>query len=168
MSYKGAKRRRKQPGSSVFSEQELEVFNQVFERLAKGDNQIPLSLYVDYIKDFSQNSAGSVMSMIVKDLDNDRDQLVNFEEFVAILEEKVGDIKTTSGLQKIFSFITFDENREVATIADLRRIRDELGLTVSDKDLQKLVNFITATYNQNDTFTFEQFEDYVFKTHPRN
>lgn len=158
----------KDKSSSVFSEQETAVFREVFDRLSNGTKEIMLGTYVDYIKDFSQNNPNSIMTMIVDDLQTESDLIVDFKAFLEILEAKVGDIKTTSGLQKIFSFITLDNNRESVNLADLKRMRDELGLPASDKDLQRLVNFVTSSHNQTDAFTFEQFEDYVFKTHPRN
>lgn len=163
-----SKRGPKKITSTVFSEQEVGIFNQVFQRLSADGDSLQLTKYVNYITDLTQNNKGSIMARIVNDLQAEGDKYVDFEGFLEILEDKVGNIKTTQGLEKIFSFITNQSNSESANLIDLRRIRDELGLTVGDKDLQKLVNFITASYNTTDKFSFAEFEDYVFKTHPRN
>lgn len=168
MNRRGGKNKQKTvTASSVFSPQEIAVFQQVFDRLSNNSKEMLLGDYVSYVKEFTQNSQNSIMKLIVEDLETEADLVVDFKTFQEILENKVGDIKTTTGLQKIFGFITLQNSREKANLSDLSRVRDELGLTVSDKDLQKLVNFITSSYNQTDAFTFEQFEDYVFKTHPR-
>lgn len=49
------------------------------------------------------------------------------------------------------------------TLEDLQRIRTELGLGVSDKELQRLVNFVTVSYKERSDFTFDEFEKYALK-----
>lgn len=93
---------------------------------------------------------------------------MDFAEFLEILEDKVGNLNTSQGLQKVFNFISSNPEKDVATIDDLRRIKTELGLTLDDKDLQSVINFITASFNANSKFTFSQLEGYVLKNRTKN
>lgn len=42
----------------------------------------------------SQGKDDGIMTLIVKDLENEGDTEVSFKEFVGLLEEKVGDLTT--------------------------------------------------------------------------
>jgi Ca2+-binding EF-hand superfamily protein len=152
-----------QDSSKVFSKQEVEVFRRIFEKLAKGTPTINIQAYVSHIKELTKNKEEGVISMIVRDLEDEGDLQVNFKEFLAKMEEKVGDLNTSSGLQRIFNFITRDPIKKRVTLEDLQRIRSELGLGVSDKELQRLVNFVTASYKERSDFSFEEFERYALK-----
>ena len=152
-----------EPTSKVFSKQEVEVFKRVFDKLAKGSPTINLQAYVQHIQEMTKNKEEGVISMIVKDLDDEGDIQVNFKQFLDKMEEKVGNLQTTSGLQRIFAFITRDPIKKRVTLDDLQRIRSELGLGVSDKELQRLVNFVTSSYKERSDFSFEEFEHYATK-----
>ena len=149
--------------SKVFSKQEVEVFKRVFDKIAKGGQIIPVQSYVKHVKQMSQGKDDGIMTLIVKDLENEGDTEVSFKEFVGLLEEKVGDLTTQNGLQRIFTFITRDPIKKRVTLEDLQRIRTELGLGVSDKELQRLVNFVTVSYKERSDFTFDEFEKYALK-----
>ena len=154
--------------SAVFSKEELEVFKQVFTRLADQDGRLKLQKYVDFMEDFNKNDKGSIISIMFKELRAEGNIELDVEGFLEILEEKVGSIDSTQGLKRSFSFIVNDLEREEATIQDLQRIKKEIGLTISDKDLQKLVNFVSESFNTKSGFSFEEFEHYVRKTHLKN
>ena len=152
-----------EPASKVFSKQEVEVFKRVFDKIAKGASTINMQAYVQHIKEMTKNKEEGVISMIVKDLDEEGDLQVNFKQFLEKMEEKVGDLQTSIGLQRIFAFITRDPIKKRVTLEDLQRIRSELGLGVSDKELQRLVNFVTSSYKERSDFSFEEFEQYALK-----
>ena len=154
--------------SAVFSKEELEVFKQVFTRLADQDGRLKLQKYVDFMEDFNKNDKGSIISIMFKELRAEGNIELDVEGFLEILEEKVGSIDSTQGLKRSFSFIVNDLEREEATIQDLQRIKKEIGLTISDKDLQKLVNFVSESFNTKSGFSLEEFEHYVRKTHLKN
>lgn len=152
-----------QTQSSVFSASDVEVFRRVFDKLAKGAFTINVQAYVAHVKEMAAAREEGVLSVIIKELEADGDLDVNFEEFLRLLEQKVGDLKTTEGLQRIFRFITKDAGKQKVTIEDLVKVRDELGLTVSNKELQRLVNFVTTSYKERSDFSFEEFRAFALK-----
>lgn len=113
------------------------------------------------------NSQSSVLKVILEELEQEGAVTLDLPSFVELLEDKVGSIQSTQGLKRLFSFITADPDRSEATIEDLKRVKHEMGLAIGEADLQKLVNFLTSTYNQKNTFSFEEFEDYVQRTTKR-
>ena len=151
--------------SRTFSKQEVEVFKRVFDKLAKGGQSINLQAYVQHVKEMTKNREEGIIAMIVRDLENDGDRTVGFKDFMLAMEEKVGDLHTSAGLQRIFTFITKDAIKKRVTLEDLQKIRTELSLNVSDKELQRLVNFVTTSYKERSDFTFEEFERYGIKNH---
>lgn len=160
----GAKDLQSEASSKVFAKAELEVFKRVFDKLAKGGDTIRLQAYVKQIKDMTKNKEDSLMKMIISDLENDGDETLTFKQFITLMEEKVGDLDSASGIQRIFAFITKDPVKQRVTIEDLQRIRSELGLSVGDKDLQRLVNFVTISYKERTDFTYQEFEKFVLKS----
>jgi Ca2+-binding EF-hand superfamily protein len=149
--------------SKVFAKAEVEVFKRVFDKLAKGGETIRLQTYVKQIKDMTKNKEDNIMKLIISDLENDGDETLTFKQFIALMEEKVGDLESASGIQRIFTFIAKDPAKQRVTLQDLQRIRDELGLSASDKDLQRLVNFVTISFKERVDFTYEEFERFVLK-----
>ena len=149
--------------SKVFTSAEVDTFKRVFDKLSKDGQKMSLQAYVKHVKDLSKNKPDPILKMIVADLENDGEETVNFKQFLEIMEEKVGDLESTSGVQKIFGFLARDPLKQRVGLVDLQRLRTELGVLVSDKDLQRLVNFVTVTFNSRSDFTYEEFEDYVLK-----
>jgi Ca2+-binding EF-hand superfamily protein len=149
--------------SEVFSRQELEVFRRVFDKLSKGAEKVGIQKYVQHIRDMTRHKEEGVLLTIVNELERDGDVEVDFAGFVQTLEEKVGSLATSSGLQRIFTFLTRDPLKKRVTLEDLQKTRGELGLTASDKDLQRLVDFVTVSHKERSDFTFEEFERYALK-----
>lgn len=149
--------------SEIFSRQELEVFRRVFEKLAKGAERLNLQKYVQHVREMTRHKEEGVLQTIVAELEQEGDLELDFPGFVQALEEKVGNLTTSSGLQRVFTFLARDPLKKRVTLEDLQRTRAELGLTVSDKDLQRLVNFVTVSYKERTDFTFEEFERYALK-----
>src|SRR3990167_90608 len=149
-----------QQQSTVFSNQDVEVFKRVFEKLAKGAFTINLQSYVSHVKEMAASREEGILSVIIKELENDGDLDVTFDEFLKIMEQKVGDLKSTEGLNRIFQFITKDATKKKVTLDDLVKVRDELGLTVSNKELQRLINFVTVSYKERNDFSFDEFKEF--------
>lgn len=150
--------------SKVFTKAEVEVFKKVFSKLAKGGQTISLQAYVKHVKEITKNRDDNLLKLIVADLENDGEEMVNLKQFISIMEEKVGDLESTTGVQKIFSFMANDPLKQRVSLQDLQRLRSELGLSVSDNDLQRLVNFVTVSFKERTDFTYEEFESYVLKS----
>jgi Ca2+-binding EF-hand superfamily protein len=147
--------------SKVFSGQELEVFKRVFSKLSKNGTEMPVSAYVNHMKELSKNQPQGVLSVIIADLEEQGENTVDLKGFVGLLEQVVGDLESTEGLQKIFTFVTRDPIKKRVNLEDLQKVRQELGLNVTDKDLQRLINFVTSSYKERTDFTFDEFKRYV-------
>ena len=78
--------------SQVFSKEELEVFKQVFTRLADKEGMLYLQKYVDYMADFNKNDKGSIINIMLKELRAEGNIELDVDGFVEVLEEKVGNI----------------------------------------------------------------------------
>ena len=81
--------------SQVFSKEELEIFKQVFTRLAKKEGRLNLQKYVDYMADFNKNDRGSIISIMLKELRAEGNIELDVDGFVEVLEEKVGNIDSS-------------------------------------------------------------------------
>ena len=60
-----------------------------------------------------------VLSVIIADLEEQGENTVDLKGFVGLLEQVVGDLESTEGLQKIFTFVTRDPIKKRVNLEDL-------------------------------------------------
>ena len=75
------------------------MFQSVFTKLAGGEETINVERYTDYLREFTKNSRGSIMNIILQEMEAEGPVLVDFAGFLNLLEYKVGSLQTTQGLK---------------------------------------------------------------------
>eukprot|EP00760_Papus_ankaliazontas_P005390 PhM_4_TR12538/c0_g1_i1/m.17294/K16465/CETN1; centrin-1 len=77
------------------------------------------------------------MEQIVSSIDADGSGAVEFDEFKLIIEQLMGTKDSDVEMQK--AFFHFSGEKDKITVADLRRVADEVGEDVSDELLHDLM-----------------------------
>ncbi len=85
-----------------------------------------------------ESKNGAVFQMIC-DLDADGSGAIDFGEWLALMTKRVNDKDSRANVNKIFALFD-DERTGFISIKNLRRIAQELNETVSEEELQELIN----------------------------
>lgn len=89
---------------------------------------------------------------------------INFEEFLDIIVNKVGDNSSREGINKVFQ-LWDNEGNGVADFNSFKRIARQLGETLNDDELTELMHnaYILNGTESHDAFNFEEFYTIVTK-----
>jgi Ca2+-binding EF-hand superfamily protein len=85
-----------------------------------------------------ESKNGSIFQML-SDLDADGSGAIDFGEWLSLMTKRVNDKDSRANINKIFALFD-DEHTGFISIKNLRRITQELNETVSEEELQELIN----------------------------
>lgn len=98
---------------------------------------------------------------MISDLDADGNGTIDFGEWLALMTKKVNDRDSRANIAKVYSLYDSERNGYI-TAHDLRRIADELGETIDDKEIQELL----ARADVNGDGVIDEEEFYQIVTRP--
>ena len=107
-------------------------------------------------------------SVIVKDIvDSIRDarKAINFEEFIALVVNIVGDTKTTEGQMKIFGH--YDKNGDgYIDLEEFKEMARQLGETMNEEEVIELMHntYILNNLNSNEAIDQNEFISIINKS----
>jgi Ca2+-binding EF-hand superfamily protein len=76
---------------------------------------------------------------MISDLDTDGNGSIDFGEWLILMTKRVNDKDSRANINKIFALFD-DERTGFISIKNLRRVTQEIGETVSEDELQELIN----------------------------
>jgi centrin-1 len=85
-----------------------------------------------------ESKNGAIFQMI-SDLDTDGNGSIDFGEWLTLMTKRVNDKDSRANINKIFALFD-DERTGFISIKNLRKITQDLGETVSEEELQELIN----------------------------
>jgi centrin-1 len=85
-----------------------------------------------------ESKNGAIFQMI-SDMDADGNGSNDFGEWLSLMTKRVNDKDSRANINKIFALFD-DERTGFISIKNLRRISQEVGETVSEEELQELIN----------------------------
>jgi Ca2+-binding EF-hand superfamily protein len=88
---------------------------------------------------------------------------LDFESFLTLLTEKLGNVQTQEGRRTIFDLID-KENKGKITFENLKELAKEVGHIISDDDLKEIVQYMS----KHETVSREEFERYLSRKIERN
>ncbi|KAB1214717.1 Caltractin [Morella rubra] len=78
------------------------------------------------------------INQMIADVDKDGSGAIDFDEFVYMMTDKIGERDTKEELMKAFHIIDQDKNGKIS-VSDIKRIAKELGENFSDAEIQEMV-----------------------------
>ena len=76
---------------------------------------------------------------MITDLDANKSGTIDFEEFLDMMTARMSDKDTREDINKVFRLFD-DDNTGAITLKNLRRVARELGETMTEEELQEMVD----------------------------
>ncbi len=76
---------------------------------------------------------------MISDLDANKSGAIDFEEFLDMMTARMSDKDTREDINKVFRLFD-DDNTGQITLKNLRRVARELGETMTEEELQEMVD----------------------------
>ena len=76
---------------------------------------------------------------MISDLDKNKSGTIDFEEFLDMMTARMSDKDTREDIAKVFKLFD-DDNTGQITLKNLRRVARELGETMTDEELQEMID----------------------------
>ena len=97
---------------------------------------------------------------MISDLDKNKSGTIDFEEFLDMMTARMSDKDTREDISKVFRLFD-DDNTGTITLRNLRRVARELGETMTDEELQEMVD--RADSNGDGAVTLDDFFNIMTK-----
>merc|ERR1712093_495007 len=97
---------------------------------------------------------------MISDLDKNKSGSIDFEEFLDMMTARMSDKDTREDIQKVFRLFDDDTSGSI-TLRNLRRVAKELGETMSDAELQEMVD--RADSNGDGAVSMDDFYNIMTK-----
>ena len=97
---------------------------------------------------------------MIGDIDKDGSGSIDFEEFLDMMTARTSDKDTHEDIEKVFRLFD-DDCTGTITIRNLRRVARELGETMSDEELQEMID--RADSNGDAAVTMDDFFNIMTK-----
>lgn len=79
------------------------------------------------------------ITQMIADVDKDGSGAIDFDEFVHMMTDKMGERDTKEELMKAFRIIDQDENGKISA-SDIQRIAKDLGESFTDREIQQMID----------------------------
>ena len=97
---------------------------------------------------------------MITDLDKNKSGNIDFEEFLDMMTARISDKDTREDINKVFRLFDDDTSGSI-TIRNLRRVARELGETMTDEELQEMVE--RADSNGDGAVSMDDFYNIMTK-----
>ena len=97
---------------------------------------------------------------MISDLDKNKSGTIDFEEFLDMMTARMSDKDTREDIAKVFRLFDDDKTGTI-TLRNLRRVARELGETMTDEELQEMID--RADSNGDGAVTLDDFFNIMTK-----
>ena len=91
---------------------------------------------------------------MIAEMDDDGNGTISFEEFLDMMTARISEKNSREDLMRVFNLFDVDRQGEIS-VDNLRRVAQELGEEIDEKELQEIVQ--RADLNGNSQLDFDDF-----------
>jgi Ca2+-binding EF-hand superfamily protein len=129
----------------------------IFDRDKSG--YIDLVEMKEFIKEMNLESNPEKILELTQNIDADKDNKIDFQEFLNLLSIYDFDYENEEQLSKIFN--KFSNGKDAFTVEDFQRMTDLVGENYTPQQLENMVKF--ADWNGDNAIDFEAFKRVIMK-----
>ena len=143
------------------TEDEIEEIKEAFDLFdTDGSGQIDPKELKAAMQSLGFEAKNQTIFQMISDLDKNKSGTIEFEEFLDMMTARMSDKDTREDINKVFRLFE-DDNTGTISIRNLRRVARELGETMTDDELQEMVD--RADSNGDGAVTLDDFYNIMTK-----
>lgn len=143
------------------TEDEIEEIKEAFDLFdTDGSGQIDPKELKAAMSSLGFESKNQTIFQMISDLDKNKSGTIEFDEFLDMMTARMSDKDTREDINKVFRLFD-DDNTGTISIRNLRRVARELGETMTDDELQEMVD--RADSNGDGAVTLDDFYNIMTK-----
>jgi Ca2+-binding EF-hand superfamily protein len=151
-------KRYERPG---LTEDEIEEIKEAFDLFdTDGSGSIDPKELKAAMQSLGFEAKNQTIFQMISDLDKNKNGSIDFEEFLDMMTARMSDKDTREDISKVFRLFD-DDNSGTITLKNLRRVARELGETMTDEELQEMVD--RADSNGDGQVTMDDFFNIMTK-----
>ena len=116
--------------------EELEILKNVYDEIVLQDRKFTLEKYLKALEAFNFETKKPTLNYILKNMNLDLETEIDYEKFVSIIENSVGNVSRPETYQYLFKSLTNGNENEL-TKEMLMKNRDQFEMIYNDTDLQR-------------------------------
>ena len=143
------------------SEEEIEEIREAFNLFdTDGSGTIDPKELKAAMQSLGFEAKNQTIYQMIGDIDKDNDGSIDFEEFLDMMTAKMSDKDTREDIAKVFRLFDDDTSGSI-TLRNLRRVAKELGETMTDEELQEMID--RADSNGDGAVSMDDFYNIMTK-----
>ena len=146
------------PGLSADEVEEIKEAFDIFDVDQSG--AISVGELLNAMKSLGFDTKNPAIFKMIADMDEDGSGEIEFEEFLDMMTARMSDKDTREDVSKVFRLFD-DDNSGSITLRNLRRVARELGETMTDEELQEMID--RADSNGDGAVTMDDFYNIMTK-----
>jgi len=143
------------------TEDEIEEIKEAFDLFdTDGSGSIDPKELKAAMQSLGFEAKNQTIFQMISDLDKNKSGTIDFEEFLDMMTARMSDKDTREDISKVFRLFD-DDNTGTITLRNLRRVARELGETMTDEELQEMID--RADSNGDGAVTLDDFFNIMTK-----
>ena len=143
------------------TEDEIEEIKEAFDLFdTDGSGSIDPKELKAAMQSLGFEAKNQTIFQMISDLDKNKNGTIDFEEFLDMMTARMSDKDTREDVSKVFRLFD-DDNTGTITLRNLRRVARELGETMTDEELQEMID--RADSNADGSVTMDDFYNIMTK-----
>jgi len=139
------------------TKEEVDQLKEAFFLFGNDSGEIDLEEFKQAIKSLKLHTKYPLINKLILNLGDKKRKhnILTFDEFIQEVGEKLGDKKSKEGIRKIFDLFNSKPGNDTIKTKDLIKKCGELGINLSEKVFNFILNNIKDKNKEN--LTFEEF-----------
>lgn len=150
------------PANEGPTEKEIAEIKEAFELFDKDKSgEVDIEELKSALRNLEIDPENKALKNMLEEIDENKSGTLEFNEFLRMLTQKMGDGNSREELQVVFDGFLGDSPEDKVTFEDLKKICSEVGSELTDDDLKEMI--LRADMDRDGKVSFDEFFDIMNK-----